>query len=110
MALNDDELIQALRQRIKEQIASLGASGSPASINNYVGGMPSQPYGITGGMLAQNDSEPDDSDYFVDISRRDVEPLLDEKTGKVIQPGGWDKKVHRFKTKKGEEPPKKKRG
>lgn len=104
---SDDELLKAIRSRIKSQIESLGVPATPAAINNYIGSQGSQ--GSQGGVLAAM-SEPDDSDYYVDIGRRDVDFDIDPKTGKKIPVKGWDKTVHRYKTAKGQEPPEKKKG
>lgn len=48
------------------------------------------------GAASPTPSGEDPYSYFVDIQRRD---LKDPETGKSI---GWDKSVHRYKTKKEE--------
>jgi hypothetical protein len=53
-----------------------------------------------GGSIAEQ-MTPEDWDYYVDIQREDL-PEINPETGKPL---GWKKKVHRYTTKRGEEPP-----
>lgn len=89
--LDDAELIRALRRRMLSELQ--GGSDVTPVVNNVYGG------GVSGamGQAMQGDPENrDDYDYFVDIARRDL-PELNPDTGKPV---GWEKNVHRYRSKK----------
>lgn len=97
--LNDAALIRAARKRLLREIEGQAAkeAASQKIINNVYGG---------GGVMdrlggggppppASADGE-DPYDYFVDITRKDLDEL-NPHTGK---PAGWEKKVHRYRHEK----------
>lgn len=75
------QMLRRIRQRMLESVKEKAAAG---------GGHAEGP----GGMMEH--MSPEDSDYFVDITRKDL-PDVNPLTGK---PEGWSKNVHRYKKKR----------
>ncbi len=116
-AINERMLIQAIRQRMLDDIHTKKEAQAVINNNVYGGhgggddgmhgggdGLPS-PGGIHAGMHDAAPTAGDDRDYFVDILRENLDP---ENPGK-----GWTKKVHRYaqaKEKAGKDPKKKVKG
>lgn len=85
-----DMIRQAILRRHLEEIQhaelARGQEQHQHVINNLYGG--------GGGMSGVREQmDPDDNDYFVKITRRD----LDEKDPDTGKPVGWEKKVHRYR-------------
>ena len=103
--VTDQQLLAAMRQRILNEIEK--RQEQQAIINNVYGGggdYQSRSSGVADQLGTASDGE-DPYDYFVDITREDL-PDINPATGK---PAGWKKSVQRYRKKKGEsEPPKKK--
>lgn len=96
--VDDNVLLQAIRQRMLDEIRA--KKEAAAIINNNVyGGGGSMPSGIQAGMHDAAPSGDDDRDYFVDILRENLDPENPS--------AGWRKKVHRYAQPKGEKPKKK---
>ena len=95
MPLTEEDLIQLARSRVLAQLQGGGARAHQEhqkQRQESAGGYDS----ISQGM------SPEDLDYWVDITRRDLDEL-NPNTGK---PAGWNKKVHRYTEPKGVPPPK----
>lgn len=103
--INERMLIQAIRQRMLDDIRA--KKEAQAIINNNVYGgrggdeADSAAGGIRAGMHDAAPSGDDDRDYFVDILRENLDPENPNK--------GWRKKVHRFSANKNEDLKKKDR-
>jgi hypothetical protein len=79
-------LLDAIKRRaLRELKDRKEAGGGGSAITNHV--YANGDHGIRGGMTGHDEADPEDRDYFVDISRQDNE-------------NGWDKKVHRYTKKK----------
>jgi len=91
--INDEVLLQAIRQRLRDEIKSGGRASQIT--NNVYGGGVAQGGGVRD-ELGGEDGGGAGRDYFVDIMREDL-PEINEATGK---PKGWKKTVHRFSTAK----------
>jgi hypothetical protein len=93
--LDDAQLIQAARRRLLRMLES---GESPASIINNIGS--GGPSGSSGGLVEKmsggGEEDPGLFDYLVDIEKTDI------PGGEGEKPIGWRKKVHRYRTKKGE--------
>jgi hypothetical protein len=106
--ITDAVLLEAVRKRILDQIANQ-QQGNP--IYNMIGTQDLPATRGVGDAISRlqapaaggGDVSPDDFDYMVDIMRQN---LPEDETGKSP---GWTKKVHRYRTPKGEKPPGKKR-
>lgn len=96
MPIDDQMLIEAVRQRILDEISKKGGDAS-AIVNNVYGSPMAGGQGIMGALGGEGAGDsPDprgDEDYFVDILRENLDP---ENPG-----AGWKKKVHRYKKKVG---------
>jgi hypothetical protein len=103
-SVTDEMLIEALREKILREIQK---EQNAQAITQNIYGPGQQVQGIPERMqLGPQEELPEDLfDYFVDITREDL-PEVNPVTSKPL---GWKKSVHRYRTKKGEEPPKKKR-
>jgi hypothetical protein len=108
----EEELLQALKARLLKDISSQSAA---PSFNIYAGGgMPSgiQEYMSASGSKSpanmaaaeQAGMTPEELEYMVNISRRDVEAVVgqDQEGNPIKKKIGWDKRVHRFAGPKGE--------
>jgi hypothetical protein len=109
----EEELLRALKARLLREIESQPAA---PSFNIYAGGggVPSgiQEYMSAGGSKSpanmaaaeQAGMTPEELEYMVNISRRDVEAVVgqDEEGNPIRKKIGWDKRVHRFAGPKGE--------
>jgi hypothetical protein len=100
MPITDDVLLDAIRKRYLREIEK---ENQASSINNIINNSPASAPGMAAAMGGVT---PDDSDYYVDILREDL-PDINPATGK---PAGWNKSVHRYKRKPGEDMPEKKKG
>lgn len=103
------DLEQAMRKRLMRMIEETPMQGAPA-VNVYAGGaLPqtvSEALSSGGGMstqkqmqATQNGMTPEELEYLVDISKRDVKEKVgeDPETGEPVYKNvGWDKKVHRY--------------
>jgi hypothetical protein len=101
--MNEDEYNAMLRDAIRERLLSEVKKPRDYEkiVNNVYGGDVSSAknQGLGGGVMA--DMNPDDRDYFVDITREDL-PDLNPLTGK---PKGWHKKVKRYTQPRGHSEP-----
>ena len=92
--MNEDEYNAMLRDAIRERLLSEVKKPRDYEkiVNNVYGGDVSSAknQGLGGGVMA--DMNPDDRDYFVDITRTDLDEL-NPATGK---PKGWRKEVKRY--------------
>jgi len=95
MSYNSDDVRQAVLAQILAEINTGGGGGARAVKAKQRARQESDDGfdSISSGMT------PEDWDYLVDIERRDVMSPEGEKIG-------WDKKVHRYASPKGKEPPK----
>jgi hypothetical protein len=89
--LGDDVLLNAVRQRILDE---LQAKQAAAVIHNNVYGGGGSHLGVQEQMGSLDDS--DLHDYMVEIGKRDLPPS-EEHMGKSP---GWDKTVRRYRTPK----------
>lgn len=85
----DADLLAAVRRRILREIEKNESSPSMSA--------PSREGSSIQDMMSGN---PEDWDYYVDITREDL-PEINPATKKPV---GWKKSVHRRATKRGEEP------
>ncbi len=83
--VDDNALIQAMRQRLLEEIRAKREAANVINNNVYGGGTPAAGIGAEAGGM----SDPDGSDYMVDIIRENIDPADPKK--------GWKKQVHRYK-------------
>jgi hypothetical protein len=111
--LSDAALIRAARKRLLSELEpamkKAESSANHASVVNnvYGGGHGAGDGGLMdrmggGGSTPAGEGE-DPFSYFVDVTRKDL-PDINPATGK---PMGWEKSVHRYKQKRGEEEKKK---
>jgi hypothetical protein len=99
--IGDDVLLNAVRQRILDEV-SAKQHHAASVINNYGGGGHHAP---AGGIQEQmSNVDPELYDYMVEIGKRDLPPS-EEHMGKSP---GWDKTVRRYRTSKDEPKGKKK--
>lgn len=110
--VSDQALLSAVRQRILAEIQKKQEQHHAAITNNvygHGGGTAEQSqHGMSQGVadqLGNSTNAEDPYDYFVDITREDL-PNINPATGK---PAGWKKSVQRYRTKKGEPEPGKKK-
>lgn len=100
MSVNDQMLLEAIRQKMLDDIKQKNAANA---IYNIVGGSgsPSSGSGVgaaMGGLGPMSEAGADDPfDYLVDITRKDL-----DETNAQGKPKGWTKTVHRYRTPKGE--------
>lgn len=95
--IDDNVLLAAVRQRILDDIGR--KQESQGIVNNiYGGGSPGGHIPMRGvsDQLGDAPEGEDPYDYFVDITRRD----LDEVNPNTGKPAGWKKSVHRHRKKK----------
>jgi len=89
--LNEKMLVQAMRERILDEIKRRN-SDSHSIVNNVYGSSTAGKPGIMGALGGESsDSASDprgDHDYFVDILRENLDPEDPKK--------GWKKSVHRY--------------
>ena len=105
--MDEEEYNQMLRQAIRDRI--LNEVRQPRDVerivNNVYGGplTSDRNQGLGGGVTGEMSEgmTPEDRDYFVDIMREDL-PEINPATGK---PRGFKKKVQRYTTAKGANPP-----
>ena len=114
--ITDDDLLQAIRKRLLEEI--MAERQSQNVIQNIIGrGLPSSPSSPSGqsgagGVFQEMGYRPtpDDFEYGVDIERRDVygpdpnwipEPGSEEKAPLIKT--GWEKFVKRYRTPRGQD-------
>lgn len=97
--IDDNVLLQAIRQRMLDEIKAKREAAAIIN-NNLYGQGGGGPSGIQAGM---HDAAPsgggDDRDYFVDILRENIDPENPSL--------GWKKTVHRHTEPKGKNPKKK---
>jgi hypothetical protein len=93
--VNDDVLLAAIRKRLLREIEDERRASDAAQIVNNVYGGPMEARGGIHEELA-----PDDMEYYVDITRKDL-PETNPETGKPV---GWEKKVRRWRQKAGDDP------
>ena len=99
----DEVLLEALRARMKRQLEKDAERQAISNvINNYSGGE-SRGGGVMAALGGTKEPEmmpgEDPYDYMVRITKNDK---LDPVTNKAK---GWDKRVHRYRIKKGEDDP-----
>ena len=105
--LDDQILLNAVRQRVLDDLNR--REQQQQIVNNvYGGGGEGKGHVPMRGVAEQlgDMGEEDPYDYFVDITRRD----LDEMNPHTGKPSGWTKNVHRFRKKKVTGSPSSKKG
>lgn len=94
MPIDDQMLIEAVRQRLLEELK--GGGGAKGIVNNVYGSPMAGGSGIMGALGGESagdspDPRGEDADYFVDIMREAIDPENPQV--------GWKKSVHRYKKK-----------
>lgn len=103
--MDEEEYTRMLREAIRDRI--LNEVKKPRDVdrivNNVYGGplTSDKNQGLGGGVTGEmaEDMTPEEMDYFVNITRKDL-PNLNPLTGK---PEGWEKTVHRYTKPRGSE-------
>lgn len=94
MPIDDQMLIEAVRQRLLEEFKKKGGDAH-AIVNNVYGSPMAGGSGIMGALGGEGAGDsPDprgDEDYFVDIIRKNIDANDPSQ--------GWSKNVHRYKKK-----------
>lgn len=91
--VNDDILLKAMRKRILDEINRREQASGSVINNVYGGGGSHMPLRGVSDQLGSSPEGEDPYDYFVDITRRD----LDEVNPATGKPAGWKKSVHRHR-------------
>ncbi len=87
-------LTRSSEKKSKTLYKTIIGGGGGRGLSDMMGGSPGSP--IPGG----SEMSPEDYEYFVDIIRKEIPQKLDPETGEILDPGGWEKNVHRYRKKK----------
>lgn len=103
--ISDQLIIDAIKKRLLREVESGSFGGVVNNVyGNSMGAAAPSAGAATSGSPADivSGMDPGDFDYYVDISRQDLEPGdVDPLTGQPVTRKGWAKSVHRHRKPKG---------